>query len=183
MATIIEDSAFETDPTAPIWSTAALYGVISAVLSFVVLLVGYNVGWMDLSAGFVGSIIIFVLVTAISVGTIVLGMKAYRAANGGHLTWKEGFVWTLGYAAVGTLLSTALTYFFYTVLAPDSFSEAAEGVAAMMGQFGAPEEDIDEAVAAASKQTPTSAAVSGLWQGFLWSTVLGAVIAAIVKNR
>lgn len=183
MATIIEDSAFEAAPSASIWPTAALYGVVAAVLSFVVLLVGYNVGWMDLSAGFVGSLIIFALVTTVSIGTIVLGMRAYRAANGGLLSWTEGFKWALGYAVIGTLLSTVLTYFFYTVLAPDYFAEVAEGIGGMMEQFGASEEDIDAAVMAAEANNATTATVSGLWQGLLWSSVIGAIVAAVLKNR
>lgn len=182
MATIIDSTSSHI--TASPWGHAAKWAAIGAVVGFVYLLVAYNVGLMT-PTSFGASIVNLLLSLAIGIAVITLGLRQYRdQVNGGVLTFKEGFMWTLGYAVLGAVLGALLAYVFYSFIAPNFFDEMRVGMEAMFENMGMSDEQIEEALdAQAGSMSVSGVLTNQLLFGVIGSLVLGSIVTAVLKRQ
>lgn len=190
MSTIVrEDSGapldFETPAAASPATSAIKWGIILAVANFLLLIIGYNLGWHDPRNGFVGTAVQSILGFAIPIGLTIFGMREYRRdVNGGFMTFGQGATWTAIYAAVAAVLGALLSYVFYEFIAPDYFETVIEGMAATFEDAGFSQSDLDEMTAAmAESNNVSSQLITNTIGGFFVYLVIGLVCAAILKRN
>lgn len=191
MAEIIDDGTYGSDlhhVNASVWPTATTWGLISAGVGFVLILVQYTTGMMDVdpstgqpSGGWITSI----LSIAVGVALIYLGLKAYRdKANGGILTLGRGVRWSLAEGLVGGLATALLTYVFYAFIAPDVIEEMATAQVALMEERGMSDDQVESASAMMGTfMSPGVFAISGLIVSIIGSLIIGLLVSLGLKTR
>lgn len=97
---------------------AAKWGAIMGFGLIVMGLVFYLTGSIDLETGQSGTMST-ILSYVISIGALVLGIKAYKAINQGELTVGQAIIQGLLIALVGGIINAIYTYVFFTMLEPD----------------------------------------------------------------
>ena len=191
MAEIIDDGTYGSDlqrVDASVWPTATTWGLISAGITFVFLLIQYTTGMMEIdptSGQPSGGWITTILSLAIGIAIIYLGLKSYRdKANGGVLTLGRGVFWSFAEGLVGGLATAILTYIFYAFIAPDVLEDMATVQMAVLEEQGMSGDQL-ESVAAMSSSfiTPTVFAGSALITSMIFSVILGLLVSLGLKTR
>lgn len=92
-------------------------GIMAGALIFISLLF-YLMGISEETG--TGKIINLIMSYGISIGTMVLGISAYKKANAGNLSIGDGVVLGILIALVGGVLMALYTYIFMTYIDPSS---------------------------------------------------------------
>ena len=189
MSTIVTDpidqNALPYRP-APVWGSALKWGAIAGVVSSILTLISYNLGFMAPSDGGMsaGTIVVSVLSFALLIGFIYVGMKAYRDAdNGGRLTLGRGVLWSLAFGVGLAVVSTLFILLFYQVLAPDLLEEMMEAQLDALAEEGMDEAEM-EAVESVQAMTlnPITMAVSSLLTSLITPLIFGTIISFVLRN-
>lgn len=114
--------------------------------------------------------------------TIYAGID-YRKQAGGYLSYGNAFVHGFLVLALSGLVGTAFNIVLYQVidteLAQRLTDAAIENQREMMIGFGAPEDQIDEALEQAREQTADRFTVSGMALGYVFALIFSAIMALI----
>lgn len=191
MSEIIDDGQYGTGTThrdASVWPTATTWGLISAAVGFVLLLIQYNTGAFDIDpdTGQVGSNVLGTLISvALSVAFIYLGLKAYRdKANGGELSLGRGVLWSLAFGVIGGLVTALLMYVFYAFIAPEVIQNMALAQEVMMEEQGMSDQEIETAAEMSGMfMSPVVFAGSTLIGSVIASVIIGLIVSLVVKTR
>lgn len=162
------------------------YGVIIAVINIIITLLLYIID-VSLMASWWLAIIILVLNFCL---VLYAGFQ-WRKENGGFLSFKSAFISTFLVLAAMGFISLCFQILLYNVIDPDlreTLTDASiEQAQAMMESFGAPDEQMDEALEKARETTYEKFSVGGMFQTYLWSLIFYAIgaliIGAIVKKN
>ncbi|GAB1309623.1 hypothetical protein KH5_23060 [Urechidicola sp. KH5] len=150
----------------------AAMGVVSIILAVAVYALGYTYEqhWS-----------VTVLGILISVAFIALGLKAYKAGNGGELKFGQGLKTGVGIALVSTVIYTIYQIAFVTVIEPEFYNnllviqtqtwvdqgltpEQIEGAEAMFKKFSNP------------AMTAGFTIIGGVFFGFIISLIASAIM-------
>jgi len=117
------------------------------------------------------------------IGIIVFGIKKYKEANGGFLSWIEAVKIGVGIAIISALISTIYTFIFNTYIEPDFINQSIEFQNQKMLASGYTEEQIESANALTEKmKNPTIIAAMGIIGSAIGGFVVAAIAGAIMKK-
>ena len=126
-----------------------------------------------------GSIITGVLF----VGIIVFGIKKFKEANGGFLSWGKGVKIGVGIAVLAGLINVIYSYIFMNFIEPDFMSQMMEIQNQGFLDQGMTEEQIEVANEMSEKfQSPGIVAAMGIIMYAIGGFVVSAIGAAIMKK-
>lgn len=126
-----------------------------------------------------------VIVYVILAGGLVLGMREYRTANGGYMTYGNGINIGALLSAVAGFLSSTFSVFYTQIIDPTFQSRVTEQIRAQMEEQGnLSDEQIDQALEIAQKfQSPGITFIVGILGTILVGVILSLVIAAIIRRN
>jgi len=126
-----------------------------------------------------GSIITGVLF----VGIIVFGIKKFKEANGGFLSWGKGVKIGVGIAVLAGLINVIYSYIFMNFIEPDYMNQMMEIQNQAFIDQGMTEEQIDVANEMSEKfQSPGIVAAMGIIAYAIGGFIVSAIAAAIMKK-
>ena len=153
-------------------------GVVLGVASVIYSLVIYATG-NHLEPHWSGSII----TGAIFIGAIFYGIKQYKTANGGFLTWGQGVKIGVGIAVLGGVIVVIYNYLFMNFIEPDFMSQMMEVQNQVLLDQGMTEEQIEAANEMSQAfQTPGIMAAVGIITYAIGGFIVSAITAAIMKK-
>ncbi|WP_298311676.1 DUF4199 domain-containing protein [uncultured Aquimarina sp.] len=165
-------------------SSAISLGVILGVILSLVTVLAYTVyqgmytNWMA-GIGLAITIIVFGIVSAVK----------SRKLLGGFIGFKEAFTSYLITVAIGTLISSAVSILIYVVVDPDAATgineQVIESTVGFMEKFGAPESEIEKAVAKMEGENQFSlvSQLKGWFYGILVYIIIGLLACLAVKKK
>jgi len=151
-----------------------ILGVVSIILSLIFYLIDpalFAKWWLNLS-----------ILLGVIIAVVVIGIN-YRKSIGGFMSFgdafKHGFIILLTFG----VLSGAFTILLFQVIDPDLktvvIDASIEQTTAMMENFGAPEDSIEEALEEAEVSMEESFSLIGQLKGQLWAIIFYAVLSLI----
>jgi hypothetical protein len=153
-------------------------GVVLGVASVIYSLVIYATG-NHLEPHWSGSII----TGAIFIGAIFFGIKQYKTANGGFLTWGQGVKIGVGIAVLGGVIVVIYNYIFMNFIEPDFMSQMMEVQNQVLLDQGMTEEQIEAANEMSQAfQSPGILAAIGIISYAIGGFIVSAITAAIMKK-
>ena len=153
-------------------------GVILGVVSVLFLLVTYATG-NHLNPHWSKSIIDVV----IFIGVIFYGIKQFKEANGGFLSWGQGVKIGVGIAVLGGLIVVIYNYIFMSFIEPDFMNQMMEVQNQMLLDQGMTEEQIEAANEMSQAfQSPGIMSAAGIISYAIGGFIVSAITAAIMKK-
>ena len=153
-------------------------GVILGIASVLFALIMYATGnhlaphW---SASIVNAVIF--------IGIIVYGIKQFKAASGGFLSWGQGVKIGVGIAIVGGLIMVIYNYIFMNFIEPEFMTQMMEVQNQALLDQGMTEEQIEAANAMTSSfSSPGIMAAVGIISYAIGGFIIAAIAAAIMKK-
>jgi hypothetical protein len=117
------------------------------------------------------------------VGLIVFGIKKFKEANGGFMSWGEGVKVGVGIAIIAGLIVVIYNYIFMNFIEPDLMSQMMEIQNQKFLDQGMTEEQIEAAnEMGKSFQTPGIMAAMGIIGYAIGGFIVSAIAAAIMKK-
>ncbi len=162
-------------------NNAIKWGAIMGVALIVMNLILYVAGLAG-PGSTAGAIIAFILNYVISIGAMVMGVKAFKSANDGYLSFGQGLGQSVLIGLVGGLISGIYAYIFMTYIDPSAMDALREG--AMAGAGDASEDQ--EALVDTIIKILTSPVTLILLYSFMkvcLGLIAGLAIGAIMKNE
>jgi len=157
---------------------AVKWGLISAACSIIITLLLYVV---DYTLMVQIKFALFSLV--LYLGIVIFGGINYRKSVGGYLDFGKAYLHGLTIFALSGLVATIFNILLYTVIDPELPSKlvdaSIENTRAMMEQFGAPADGMDEALEKVKTDTEARFTVVGLAKSYIWVVVVSAILALI----
>ncbi len=161
-------------------NNAIKWGGLMAAALIVVNLIMYLTG-MASPGNAAGSIVSSILSYVISIGAIVMGIKAYKSNNNGFLSVGNGISQGLLICLVAGIVMAIWTYIYMGYIAPDMIEEAKEQAMAGVSEAGGEGEDM----ALQMMDTMMSPAVMGgmaLFMKLCLGLFVGLIAGLIMKN-
>jgi hypothetical protein len=119
----------------------------------------------------------------IYLGLVIYAGINYRNSIGGYLSFGKAFQHGFLVLAISALISTIFNILLYTAIDPElpqKLTDASiENTRQMMENFGAPEDQVDEALEQARERSDDQFSVGGLALGYVWILVFSAIMALI----
>ena len=127
------------------------------------------------------SLIVYVI---LAVG-LVLGMREYRTANGGYMTYGNGINIGALLSAVAGFISSAFSVFYTQIIDTGFQNRINEQIRAQMEEQGnLSDEQIDQALEIAQKfQSPGITFVVGIAGTVLVGVILSLIISAVIRRN
>lgn len=186
----MEDQVFNNSVSAR--PTGMKYGLIWGAIGAVLLLVGYNLGWMDMEIGDNGqpvqnsaSWISSLLGIGIAVAVIVMAINHHRDnLQRGFITFGQcvgvGF-WTGLFAG---LVSGVFAFLFFSFIAPDHFSEMTEALKSSFEDQGMGEDEIEMAMSMSSAfMSPVAMAVMSVIGSIIYGVIISLIAGIFLKKE
>ena len=152
--------------------------VVLGVVSVILLLITYATG-NHLNPHWSKSIIDGV----VFIGAIFYGIKQYKTANGGFLTWGQGVKIGVGIAVLGGVIVVIYNYLFMNFIEPDYMSQMMEVQNQALLDQGMTEEQIEAANEMSQAfQSPGILAAIGIISYAIGGFIVSAITAAIMKK-
>ncbi|MDB0603463.1 DUF4199 domain-containing protein [Tenacibaculum maritimum] len=144
-----------------------ILGIISILLSVTMYAMGKHLEphW---SLSIISGILFVVL--------IVMGIKQYKAASSGFISWGQAVKVGVGISLIAALASVIYNYTFVTFIEPDFMNQMMEIQNQRMLEKGMTDEQIDAANAMAKGM---SSPIMGAAMGIISSAIIGFIISAI----
>ncbi|MDX6747040.1 DUF4199 domain-containing protein [Polaribacter sp. PL03] len=155
-------------------NNGVILGVATVILSLVIYATGNHLKphW---STSIINAIIF--------IGAIVFGIKQYKAANGGFLSWGQGVKIGVGVAILGGLILVIYNYFFMNFIEPEFMNQMMEVQNQAFLDQGMTEEQIEAANEMGKAfQGPTIIAALGIIGYAIGGFIVAAIAAAIMKK-
>ncbi len=155
---------------------------LGGVLSLIVVII-YAVN-LDLFIEWWLGILLFVLVIAFG----VVAANKVKKANGGFISFKDGFIHYFIAIAVGTLIGSVVSIAIFSFIDPEAANYLNEQILILskttMERFGAPQETIAAALEEASKKDNFSIGMQ--LQSYIFRlagyAIVGLIVALIIKK-
>lgn len=157
-------------------STILNYGLYLGIIGVFIHLAFYATGTL-IKFGWLSGIISFIAMVAI----IILGIKKFKADNGGFLTFGQALKVGVGIAVISAVITTVYTLLFTNVIEPDFQAQMMEVQKQAWLDAGMNDEQIEASEAMAEKFSspvitiPVSIVVSAFF-GFIISAIGGAIM-------
>ncbi|MVM39197.1 DUF4199 family protein [Spirosoma sp. HMF3257] len=125
------------------------------------------------------------VIYAILIVGLVLGMRDYRTANDGYMSYGEGMSLGTLLSAIAGFLSSLFTVFYTQIIDPGFQQHLAEQVREQMEEQGnLSDEQIDQAIEMMQKfQSPGIAFAIGIFMTVLIGVIFSLIIAAFIRRN
>ena len=125
-----------------------------------------------------------IVIYGILIGGLVLGMRDYRTANDGYMTYSEGLGLGALLSAVAGFLSASFTVFYTQFIDTDFQARLAEQMREQLEEKNLSDEQIDQSIELVQKmQTPGLQFIFGLLGTILIGVVFSLAIAAFIRRN
>lgn len=149
-------------------------GIIGVFVSLILWATGngHELQWVNSVVGFVAMITL-----------IILGIKKFKQANGGYISWGQGVKIGLGIAMISAVITVVYTLLFMNVIDP-SFQEQAMEIQQQKWLDGGMTEEQIETFTESAKNFQGPGVISAMILAFsaFVGFIISAVIAAIMKK-
>lgn len=116
---------------------------------------------------------------------MVLAGLEYRREHGNTMLYGEAFKVTFLTTIVGMILSSIFSYVLLNFIDPDMMDvmveKAIDSTESLMRSVGAPEDQVDEALAKLENEMPNQFTLVGTLKNMLNVFIIGAILSAIVS--
>lgn len=146
------------------------YGIVLILASLVIYALGMH---LDPTGGYINFAVIAIAVIAFP----IIGMSAFKKANGGFMTWGQGVKIGVGIVIIGSLLTIVYQHIFTAFIEPEFYTQVEEITRKTLYDNGLTEEQIETQMEMTSKFQGT---IIGDAIGLLFMAFIGFVISAIV---
>ncbi|PQJ73521.1 MULTISPECIES: DUF4199 domain-containing protein [Polaribacter] len=154
------------------------YGLYLGVIGIIVHLILFATGSL-LEFQWINSLVSFVAMIAL----IIIGIKKFREANDGFISWGQGVKIGLGITMISAVIALVYTFLFMNYIDPTFQQQAMELQQQKWLDAGMTEEQVDNAVAMAQKfQSPGILAAIILATSAFFGFIISAIAAAIMKK-
>ena len=163
------------------FNIALKWGGIMGIALVIVSLILYLTGMVDMEtgqSGWIGNVLNYV----ISIGAVVMAIKAYKEMNNDGLSIGDGTVVGLLTGIVGGLITAIYTYVFMTMIAPELLEAIKDQAMAGAGDMDPDQED----QVAGIMNTMLSPAVMSIMvviMKFFLGLIVGFIAGLIMKNE
>ncbi|WP_434035383.1 DUF4199 domain-containing protein [Formosa sp. 4Alg 33] len=164
-------------------SMAATYGIYLAILLSAITIIAYVVDLEILTSMWVSAGVFIVII----VFGIFSTAKAKKAQNG-FITFKDAFTAYFATVVIGVIISTLVSIIIFNFIDPDVADflkqQIIEKSTGMMESFGAPQEQIDIAIAEMEKQNQFAIGnqLKSLAFSIIFYCIVGLIIAFAMKK-
>lgn len=125
------------------------------------------------------------LIILVIVLVIYFGLQYRKEAEGGYLSFKEAYLHGLVTFIVAGVLGAIYNLILFNIIDPNLSTLLTDAIVdqsyAMMKNFGAPEEQIDKAIAQIKEDTPARFTLVGQLKGFGWN-IVGALVVSLITG-
>jgi len=153
-------------------------GLIIGVASIILTLLFYLVDSALFAKWWLNLIILIIVIVAV----VIVG-KNYRQSIGGFMSFGEAFKHGFIIFLISGLLSGGFTIILFQIIDPDLKTvvgdAAIEQTEAMMEKFGAPDDQIEEALEKAEESMAESFSTSGQLKAQMWSILFYVILSLI----
>ncbi len=164
------DEQISTGQVAKKWGV--IYGLITALLAVVPLILETQATWL----GFLNIVIAIVI--------YVLATKEFKTANGGFMTFGEGFRISMVAAVICAGIRNVVYYAYVKILDPGITERMQDAMQDAWRDQGMSEEQIDSMQGfSAGFSSPEILVVMGIIFVLLGGLVWGSIVSAIIKNE
>jgi hypothetical protein len=157
---------------------ALRWGVIIGVIGLLIGIIFYVI-----DVGMWGNWKIGIVMLLVTLGLVIYAGLQCRRDVGGFLSFKDGWLHGFIVFAIAGFISTLFQIVMFNVIDPGAVDiiveKTVENTIGMMESFGAPEDQMDEALERTEEQVIKRFTVGGALQGFGWALVFYAVLALI----
>jgi hypothetical protein len=155
------------------------YGLYLGLIGVIVHLILFAAGSL-LEYQWINSLVSFVAMIAL----IIIGIKKFREANDGFISWGQGVKIGLGITMISAVIALVYTLLFMTYIDPTFQQQAMEIQEQAWLDAGMTEEQVDNATAMAQKfQTPGILSAIILATSAFFGFIISAIVAAIMKKN
>ena len=152
----------------------AILGIVYVLVSLTVYALGRHLE-QDLTMTFVNLLIMLVI--------IVLGIKKYKATNGGFLSWGQGVKIGIGIALVSAVIGIVYNLIFTSFIEPDFLNQLLEKQRELWAENDMTEEQIEGAESMFNFfASPGMGVAMGLLAATFFGFVFSAIAGAIMKK-
>ncbi|MVM31028.1 DUF4199 family protein [Spirosoma sp. HMF4905] len=125
------------------------------------------------------------VIYGILIAGLVLGMRDYRTANGGYMSYGEGMSLGTLLAAIAGFLSSLFNVFYTQIIDPGFQERLTEQVRSQMEEQGKlSDEQIDQAIEVMQKfQSPGITFAVGIFMTILIGVIFSLIIAAFIRRN
>jgi len=160
-------------------------GLIVGVISIILVLLIYLI-----NPALMASMWMFSLVLVSIALTAYFGIQ-HRNEEGGYMDFGKAWMYSFQLLAVAGIVGTIFNILLYNIIDPELpetlADQAVSNTEAMMGRFGMPEDELDDALEKTRQDTLDRTTVTGSLKGFLWGLIMYAVFSlitgAIIKKK
>jgi hypothetical protein len=153
-------------------------GLYLGLIGVVVHLILFAMGSL-LEYQWINSVISFVAMIVF----IVIGIKTYKSANGGFISWGQGVKIGLGITMISAVIALVYTLLFMNVIDPTFQQQAIDVEQQKWVDAGMTEEQIEAALAMTEKfQSPAILSAVILASSAFFGFIISAIVAAIMKK-
>lgn len=165
-------------PAPTLMNHAIRWGGITAAVSVILTMLLYVIDYTLM----VQLKVLFIFLV-IYIGIVIYAGSDFRKSIGGFMSYGKAFQHGYLILIISGLIATVFTMLLYFVIdpeLPEKLTDASiENTRAMMENFGAPEDAIDDALDQAKEATEKQFTVSGIALGYVRILVVSAVMALI----
>ncbi|KAB2814731.1 DUF4199 domain-containing protein [Phaeocystidibacter luteus] len=160
------------------------WGLIVAAIGISYYVVAYSVDWSLYTNWVAGLLILF-----LNIGLLIVPVVKVKKAQGGFLSFKEGFSAYVVAWIVQSLVSVTFSILLFNVIDPQAGVEINEMIIdaqiEMMEGFGMPDQQLAEAVEQLEGQNSFSVEtqVTGMIKGIVLGAVIGLIVGAIFSKK
>jgi len=153
------------------------YGLYTGVLSILIALILFALG-KSADPGVLLALVSFVAPLVL----LILGIKKFKEANQGFMTWGQGVKIGVGIALVWGVLALGFQFLLENVISPELIDLKLQVARTQMENFGMSEDVIEAQMEKSKNQSP----FFGFALGLIFFTIIGfvvsAITAAVMKN-
>tara|TARA_R110001592_G_C12850177_1_gene721785 strand:- start:32 stop:550 length:519 start_codon:yes stop_codon:yes gene_type:complete len=153
------------------------YGLYTGVLSILIAVILYAFG-KSANPGLIMAIVSFVAPSIL----LVLGIKKFKEANNGFMSWGQGVKVGVGIALVWGLLALSFQFLLENVIDPGLIEQKIQVTKTALENWGMNQDLIDQQIEKQRNQNPLLASALGLIFFAIIGFVVSAIAAAIMKQ-
>jgi hypothetical protein len=168
----------ETNQPSTFMSNIVRWGLITGGVSVVFSILLYVIDYTLMV-----QLKVLFIALAIYLGLAIYGGIDYRKSIGGFMSYGKAFQHGFLILAISALVATLFNALMYNVIdteLPKKLTEASiENTRAMMENFGAPEDSIDQALEKAEESSKEQFTIVGQLKGYFYILIFSAIMALI----
>ncbi|MFY9242693.1 MAG: DUF4199 domain-containing protein [Polaribacter sp.] len=153
------------------------YGLYTGISSILIAVILYALG-KSANPGIALGIVSFVIPLVI----LVLGIKKFKDANNGFMSWGQGVKVGVGIALIWGVLALAFQLILENIIDPNLIEQKLEVTRVTLENFGMTQEVIEEQLEKARNQNPLLASAYAMLFFAFIGFLVSAIAAAIMKK-